>query len=157
VDVVRAWVKWFLDERPEHATWEHALEDKNLRAPLWAQVFFLIRTGHYTDALGMVERHSYQPIIKKALRAWVLSGGMQRIGLFDTDGDGLLDERLEQELDTEYCQHVLPSTDIWMQAVYCIVNERASPPPQVARSFPSLETSRCDDDDDGGAGGGVCV
>jgi hypothetical protein len=44
VDVVRAWVLWFLGEQPEHQSWEMAPPDKANRAPLWAQVFFLIRT-----------------------------------------------------------------------------------------------------------------
>ena len=36
--------------------------------------------GHYQDAVDLVERYSFRPVIKKALRAWVQSGGMHRVG-----------------------------------------------------------------------------
>eukprot|EP00281_Chroomonas_sp_CCMP1168_P008927 CAMPEP_0206267112 /NCGR_PEP_ID=MMETSP0047_2-20121206/30966_1 /ASSEMBLY_ACC=CAM_ASM_000192 /TAXON_ID=195065 /ORGANISM="Chroomonas mesostigmatica_cf, Strain CCMP1168" /LENGTH=171 /DNA_ID=CAMNT_0053695275 /DNA_START=3 /DNA_END=515 /DNA_ORIENTATION=+ len=103
--------------------------DRASRAPLWAQVFFLIRTGHYQDALDMVERYSFRPTIKKALRAWVQSGGTHRIGRVGPDG--LLDDALTKELDVEYCEYVLPGKDIWKRAVYSIVNERAAPSPDT--------------------------
>ncbi|EKX37681.1 hypothetical protein GUITHDRAFT_144807 [Guillardia theta CCMP2712] len=56
VGIVRAWVRWFLGDAQEQAGWEMAVFDKNDQVPLWPQVFFLIRTGHYMDALSMVDR-----------------------------------------------------------------------------------------------------
>lgn len=50
VDIVRAWVLWFLGDQPEHADWECAPPEKARRAPLWAQVFFLLRTVSIRNA-----------------------------------------------------------------------------------------------------------
>lgn len=126
VRVVSAWVRWFLGDQPDHASWEMAAPSAGqVPVPLWPQVFFLLRTGHYQDAVALATRHSHHPTIKKALAAWVESGGMHRVGLIDTDGDGLLDDRLAQELDTEYAQSAVPGNDVWMRAVYAIVNERS--------------------------------
>jgi hypothetical protein len=85
-------------------------------APLWAQAFFLLRTGHRDECVSLVERYSVRPIIKRALRAWVSSGGMHRLG----------DPKLVRDLDIEYCEHVLPGNDIWQRAVYMIVNDCAT-------------------------------
>lgn len=76
----------------------------------------------------MAERYSQHGCIKRGLRAWGMSQGMHRIGLVDTDGDGLLDDRLAVQLNTELYQHVLSSSDMWMRAVYLIVNEGLSLP-----------------------------
>lgn len=76
----------------------------------------------------MAERYSQHGCIKRGLRAWIMSQGMHRIGLVDTDGDGLLDDRLAVQLHTELYQHVLSSSDMWMRAVYLIVNEGLSLP-----------------------------
>lgn len=76
----------------------------------------------------MAERYSQHGCIKRGLRAWIMSQGMHRIGLVDTDGDGLLDDRLALQLHTEFYQHALSSSDMWMRAVYLIVNEGLSLP-----------------------------
>ena len=98
VRVVSAWVRWFLGDQPDHASWEMAAPSAGqVPVPLWPQVFFLLRTGHYQDAVALATRHSHHPTIKKALAAWVESGGMHRVGLIDTDGDGSIspDEMIE--------------------------------------------------------------
>ena len=57
-----------------------------------------------------------------------MSDGLHRLGLVDTDGDGLLDDRLALQLHTELYQHVVSSSDIWMHAVYRMMNEGLSLP-----------------------------
>jgi len=128
VDLVRAWVQWFLGTKPHHAQWENSHQPGSEPTPLWAQVFFLLRTGHYEEAVGMAERYSQHTYIKRALRAWIMSDGMHRIGLVDTDGDGLLDDRLALQLHTDLYQHVVSSSDMWMRAVYRMLNEGLSLP-----------------------------
>ena len=124
LDLVAAWVNWFLGSKPLPSHWEYSDHVGSKLTPLWAQVFFLLRTGHHEEAAKMAERFSQHAPIRRALRAWVESKGMHRVGLVDTDGDGLLDDRLSLQVDTDFMALVVSSDDIWMRAVYLIVNER---------------------------------